>query len=156
MKTGGRWYRTAQIDLGATMREFGRIAAHLVPMDNDETVEQMVRRLGLFNPVNPFGRIAGYVKRGPSGGVLMPPIKPQKDELFYFGVTVEKFAIHKAARVIGLCERPGPAGGYIKCFRLQYPDGEIAHGEFAEESQGAFELLNYDDGIAKHGEEAFT
>jgi hypothetical protein len=99
-----------------------------------------------------FGNVAADVPRGESGGVMMPPVQ---DELFYFGTCIDKFAIHKAGRVVGLFEHRDQNGRTKKCFRIQYPDGEIAHAEFVEESQGAFEMLNYDSAVAKHGEEAF-
>ena len=78
-----------------------------------------------------------------------------QDELFYFGTCIDKFAIHKAGRVVGLFEHRDQNGRTKKCFRIQYPDGEIAHAEFVEESQGAYELLNYLHSVSKYGEGAF-
>src|SRR5512144_2416516 len=61
--------------------------------------------------------IAGKHKRGPSGGVILE-MKPVENELFYFGETVEKFALHKAGRVVGLFESFDQNGRRKKCFRL--------------------------------------
>lgn len=80
---------------------------------------------------------------------------PEAGELFYFGFTVDKFAPHKAGRILGLFEMHLAPGKPKKCFRILYPDGELGHAEFVEESQGSYELLNAEDGEAKHGEDAF-
>lgn len=80
--------------------------------------------------------------------------QPVENELFYFGETLEKFALHKAGRIIG-CFKAYSGRVVVPCFRIQYPDGEIAHAPFVEESQGAFEMLDYDSAVAKHGEDAF-
>lgn len=82
-------------------------------------------------------------------------MQPVQNELFYFGVTVEKFALHKAGRIVGAFEAADQNGRVKKCLRIQYPDGEIAHAEFVEESQGSYELLNYLQAVSKYGEEAF-
>ena len=85
----------------------------------------------------------------------MAAIKPIEHELFFFGQCVDKFVLHKAGRVVGLFEHADQNGRTKKCLRIQYADGEIAHAEFVEESQGAFELLTYLQAVSKHGEEAF-
>jgi hypothetical protein len=85
----------------------------------------------------------------------MSAIKPIENELFFFGQCLDKFLPHKAARVVGVFEARDQNGRAKKCFRLQYGDGEIAHAELVEESQGAFEFLNYLQAVAKYGEEAF-
>lgn len=85
----------------------------------------------------------------------MAQMKPVEHELFYFGETVEKFALHKAGRVVGLFEAFDQNGRRRKCFRIQYADGEIAHAPVVEESQGPFEILTYLEAVTKHGEDAF-
>lgn len=80
----------------------------------------------------------------------MPILTTLEGELFYFGMALDKFALHKAARVKGLVDWQGKT-----CFLLEYGDGEIAHAEFVEPSQGAYELMNYHEGLAKYGEGAF-
>ena len=81
--------------------------------------------------------------------------EPKPNELFYFGVTFEKFQLHKAGRIIGCFKKPNGRRQEIPCFLIEYPDGELAHAPFEEESQGAFEILDYESAVAKHGEEAF-
>jgi len=84
------------------------------------------------------------------------PLKPIEGELFYFGFAMDKFAPHKAARILGLFAVPVTQEGKTKkCFRLQYGDGEFAHAEFVEESQGSYELLSAKQGIEKFGEDVF-
>jgi len=84
-------------------------------------------------------------------------ITPEPEELFFFGLSLDKFAPHKAARVIGIRRHNSNQDGQvIDCYLLQYGDGEKAYAELVVESQGAFELLTYEEGMAKHGETAFT
>ncbi|MCI0725030.1 MAG: hypothetical protein L0338_39610 [Acidobacteria bacterium] len=81
---------------------------------------------------------------------MAPLTQVLEGELFYFGMALDKFALHKAGRVKGLVQWNGK-----NCFLLEYGDGETAHAEFVEESQGAYELLTYEAGVAKYGEGAF-
>jgi len=101
-----------------------------------------------------FGKIAVTAPRSALGGITMGLEPKENNELFYFGETVEKFALHKAGRIIG-CFKAYSGRTVVPCFRIQYPDGEIAHAPFVEESQGAFEMLDYESAVAKHGEDAF-
>lgn len=82
-------------------------------------------------------------------------MQPITDELYFFGQAIEKFALHKAARVVGVFEARDQNGRVKKCFRLEYGDGQIAHAELSDESQGAFEFLTYLQAVQKYGEEAF-
>jgi hypothetical protein len=101
--------------------------------------------------VKEFGKVAAMPPRAESGGVMFPPVE---NELFYFGETVEKFALHKAGRIVG-CFKAYSGRVFVPCFRIQYPDGEIAHAPFVEQSQGAFEMLDYDSAVFRYGEDAF-
>jgi len=84
------------------------------------------------------------------------PLKPIERELFYFGLALDKFAPHKAGRIVGLFDVPVTQEGKTKkCFRLQYGDGEFAHAEFVEESQGSYELLTWLRAVEKFGEDVF-
>jgi hypothetical protein len=83
--------------------------------------------------------------------------KPRDGELFYFGLAIDKFAPHKAGRILGLAEvRVNQDGQVKKCFQLEYGDGETAVAEFVEESQGSYELLTAEQGEAKFGEGIFN
>lgn len=84
------------------------------------------------------------------------PLKPNEGELFFFGMAFDKFAPHKAARVLGVVAIPVDQDGRIKkCFLLEYGDGIRAHAEFVEESQGSYELLTAEEGTKKFGEDVF-